>query len=95
MLSFLYVAAKRGFLVESYRDEAVGVLAKDSSGKMAMTRVTLRPEVDFDGDKRPTADEVVAMHHEAHEQCFIASSVKTDVRCEPVGIIIGHTSRHM
>ena len=86
MLSFLYVAAKRGFLVESYRDEAVGVLAKDSSGKMAMTRVTLRPEVDFGGDKRPTADEVVAMHHEAHEQCFIASSVKTDVRCEPVGI---------
>ena len=88
MLSFLYVAAKRGFLVESYRDEAVGVLAKDSSGKMAMTRVTLRPEVDFGGDKRPKADEVVAMHHEAHEQCFIASSVKTDVRCEPVGIII-------
>ena len=88
MLSFLYVAAKRGFVVESYRDEAVGVLVKDSSGKMAMTRVTLRPEVDFGGDNRPTADEVVAMHHEAHEQCFIASSVKTDVRCEPVGIII-------
>jgi organic hydroperoxide reductase OsmC/OhrA len=86
MLSFLYIAAKRGFLVESYRDEAVGVLAKDSSGKMAMTRVTLHPEVDFGGDKRPTADEVVAMHHEAHEQCFIASSVKTDVQCEPVGI---------
>jgi len=86
MLSFLYVAAKRGFLVESYRDEAVGVLAKDSSGKMAMTRVTLRPEVDFGGNKRPAADEVVAMHHEAHEQCFIASSVKTDVQCEPVGI---------
>ena len=86
LLSFLYVAARRGFLVESYRDEAVGVLAKDSSGKMAMTRVTLRPEVDFGGDKRPTADEMVAMHHEAHEQCFIASSVKTDVRCEPVGI---------
>lgn len=88
MLSFLYIAAKRGFLVESYRDEAVGVLAKDSSGKMAMTHVTLRPEVDFGGDKRPTADEAAAMHHEAHEQCFIASSVKTDVRCEPVGITV-------
>lgn len=88
MLSFLYIAANRGFLVESYRDEAVGVLAKDSSGKLAMTRVTLRPEVHYGGDKRPTANEVVAMHHEAHEQCFIASSVKTDVRCEPVGITV-------
>jgi organic hydroperoxide reductase OsmC/OhrA len=88
MLSFLYIAAMRGFLVENYRDEAVGVLAKDSSGKMAMTRVTLRPEVHFGGDKRPATDDLVAMHHEAHEQCFIASSVKTDVRCEPVGITI-------
>ncbi len=86
MLSFLYIAAKRGFVVESYRDEAVGVLAKDTAGKLAMTRVTLRPDAEFGGDKRPTADEVIAMHHEAHEQCYIASSVKTDVRCEPVGI---------
>ena len=85
MLSFLFIAAKRGFLVDSYRDEAVGVLAKDSVGKLAMTRVTLRPETQFAGNKRPTADELAVMHHEAHDQCFIASSVKTDVRCEPVG----------
>lgn len=85
MLSFLYIAARRGFVVDSYRDEAVGVLAKDPSGKLAMTRVTLRPEAQFAGDQRPTADELVGMHHESHEQCFIASSVKTDVRCEPVG----------
>lgn len=85
MLSFLYIAARRGLLVDSYRDEAVGVLAKDSFGKLAMTRVTLRPETGFAGDRQPTADELVALHHEAHEQCFIASSVKTDVRCEPVG----------
>ncbi len=84
MLSFLYIAAKRGFLVERYRDEAVGVLTKDTAGNLAMTRVTLRPGVEFGGDGRPTADEVMAMHHEAHEQCFIARSVKTDVRCEPV-----------
>jgi len=84
MLFFLSIAAKRGFVVESYRDEAVGVMGKDASRKLAMTRVTLRPEVHFSGDRRPAADEVVAMHHEAHEQCFIASSVKTDVRCEPV-----------
>jgi len=86
MLWFLSIAARRGFLVDSYRDEAAGVMAKDSSGKLAMTRVTLRPEVHFAGDKPPTEDDLIAMHHEAHEQCFIARSVKTDVRCEPVGI---------
>jgi len=85
MLWFLSIAAKRGFLVDSYRDEAVGVIAKDSSGRLAMTRVTLHPEADFGGDLRPTAEDVAAMHHESHEQCFIARSVKTDVRCEPVG----------
>ena len=59
-------------------------MGKDSSGKLAMTRVTLRPRADFAGEKRPTADDLVAMHHEAHEQCFIANSVKTDVRYEPI-----------
>lgn len=86
MLGFLSIAAKRGFLVESYRDEAVGVMGKDASGKVAMTRVTLRPEARFGGDRQPSADEVLAMHHEAHGECFIARSVRTDVRCEPVGI---------
>ncbi len=84
MLWFLSIAAKRGFVVDSYRDEAAGTLAKDPSGKPAMTRVTLRPEVRFAGDGRPTDAEEAAMHREAHEQCFIARSVKTDVRCEPV-----------
>jgi organic hydroperoxide reductase OsmC/OhrA len=82
MLVFLSIAAKRGFVVDSYRDEAVGLLAKDSSGKLAMTRVTLRPQIQFGGDERPTADELAEMHHQSHEQCFIASSVKTDVRLE-------------
>ena len=84
MLWLLSIAAKRGFVVESYRDEAVGVIGKDASGNLAMTRVTLHPETQFGGDSRPTADEVVAMHHEAHERCFIARSVKSDVQCEPV-----------
>ncbi len=86
MLWFLSIAAKRAFLVESYRDDAVGLMEKDTTGKMAMTRVTLRPEVHFVGEKRPTSDDAVAMHHEAHEQCYIARSVKTDVRCEPIGM---------
>jgi organic hydroperoxide reductase OsmC/OhrA len=85
MLWFLSIAAQRGYLVENYRDEAVGLMAKDVSGKQAMTRVTLHPEAHFGGDHRPTADDVVAMHHEAHENCFISRSVKTEVHCEPVG----------
>lgn len=84
MLWFLSVAVERGFIVDSYRDKAVGVLAKDSAGKSMMASVTLRPEIQFTGEKRPSDDDVVTMHHEAHEQCFLARSVKTDVRCEPV-----------
>lgn len=83
MLFFLAIAAKRGILVESYRDEAVGVMEKDAAGKLWMSRVTLRPRAEFGGARRPTHDEVLAIHHEAHEECFIARSVRTDVRCEP------------
>jgi len=86
MLWFLSIAAKRGFLVDHYRDEAIGVMEKDSSGKLAMTRVTLHPDVQFGAGQRPTMDILIAMHHEAHEQCYIARSVKSEVRCEPVGI---------
>ena len=85
LLWFLSIAAKRKFVVEDYRDEAVGILGKDESGRLAMTRVTLHPQAHFAGDVRPTADEVLALHHEAHEQCFIARSVRTEVRCEPIG----------
>jgi len=86
MLTFLYIAAKRGFTVDSYRDHAVGVLenAGTGGGGLWISRVTLHPGARFVGDKRPTTDELGAMHHEAHEQCFIARSVRTDVRCEPV-----------
>jgi organic hydroperoxide reductase OsmC/OhrA len=84
MLWFLSLAAKRGFVVERYRDEAIGTLAKDASGKLAMTRVTLRPDIRFGGDTTPTPAETVGLHQEAHESCFIARSVKTDVRCEPL-----------
>ena len=86
MLWFLSLAAKRKFVIDSYRDEAVGVLGKNESGKIAVTRVTLHPDVRFVGDQTPTSEEILAMHHEAHGKCFIAQSVKPDVRCEPVGI---------
>ena len=84
MLVFLSIAAKRKFRVDRYFDQAVGVMEKNADGKLAITRVTLRPEIIFSGDTRPTADELTQMHHEAHEECFIANSVKTAVRCEPV-----------
>ena len=86
MLWFLSIAAKRGFVVDSYRDAAVGVLGIGVAGKQEMARVTLRPDVRFGGDRRPTSADVIAIHHAAHEECFIARSVKTDVRCEPVGL---------
>lgn len=84
MLTFLFVAASRGFVIDSYSDEAAGTLAKDAAGKLAMTRVILRPRVTFSGDRRPSPDERDTLHHEAHEGCFIAQSVKTDVTWEPV-----------
>lgn len=84
LLWFLSIAAKRGFVVERYRDEASGILARNADGKFAMTEVTLRPHVVFAGERRPAPDEYAALHHEAHEQCFIANSVRSVVHCEPV-----------
>jgi organic hydroperoxide reductase OsmC/OhrA len=84
MLWFLDIAARRGLVVDAYTDEASGVLARNAAGQVAMTVVTLRPRVAFSGAPQPTDAELKSLHHAAHEQCFIASSVLTDVRCEPV-----------
>jgi organic hydroperoxide reductase OsmC/OhrA len=83
MLTFLAIAARRRLVVESYHDEAVGHLEKNEHGRLAITRATLRPRVVFGGEKQPSADEIAHLHHRAHEQCFIANSVTTDVRVEP------------
>lgn len=84
MLWFLHIASQRGFVVDHYRDEAVGLMAENSEGKVAITEVTLRPQVALGGEKVPSPAVIEAMHHEAHEECFIASSVKTALICEPV-----------
>ncbi len=84
MLWFLSLAAGRGLVVESYRDEAVGILGPNEQGKLAMTRVTLRPAVAFAGSRKPDAAELRELHDLAHEECFIASSVRTEIACEPV-----------
>lgn len=78
MLWFLDLAAGAGFTVTSYRDEAEGVLARIGPGRMAMTRVTLRPTIAFAAPP-PDADAIAALHTAAHERCFIANSVKTEV----------------
>ena len=86
MLWFLFLAGKYKFCVDRYFDAAIGMMAKNIEGKIAMTVVTLRPDVTFSGERQPTRAEQADLHHAAHETCFIASSVKTDVRCEPVYI---------
>ncbi len=84
MLFFLSIAAQAGFCVDSYTDDARGALEKDAAQRLVMTRVTLRPKTVFSGSPLPTEEEIQHMHHQAHEECFIANSVKTEVRCEPV-----------
>lgn len=84
MLWFLSMAVKRRFRVDRYFDAATGVMGKNAEGKVAMTVVTLHPEVTFSGEHQPSREELAKMHHDAHEACFIANSVKTEVRCEPV-----------
>src|SRR5438067_8780873 len=82
MLTFLAIACKQKFVMDDYVDEAVGHMEKNADGKMAITKVTLKPKITFSGDKKPTADELDKMHHAAHENCFIASSVKTEITVE-------------
>lgn len=83
MLFFLGFAAKQGFRVDHYADAATGVMGKNDEGRMAMTLVTLHPAVTFSGEQLPTHEAIEQLHHEAHEACFIANSIRAEVRCEP------------
>ena len=84
MLWFLSIAAKRKYCVDRYADSPVGVMGKNPAGKEYVAQVTLHPTVAFSGDRIPTPAELQALHHRAHEECFIANSVLTEIRCEPV-----------
>jgi organic hydroperoxide reductase OsmC/OhrA len=79
LLTFLYVAAKQGFVVEDYADEAVGEMTRNERGKLWVSRVVLSPAVTFAGEKRPSPEQLEELHHLAHEECFIANSVKSEV----------------
>ncbi|HUX21173.1 MAG TPA: OsmC family protein [Spirochaetia bacterium] len=84
MLTFLFLCARRRFVVDRYADEAVGFLEKNAEGKMAVTRVELRPAVEFSGEKRPSDEELAELHERAHRDCFIANSVTTRVEILPL-----------
>jgi organic hydroperoxide reductase OsmC/OhrA len=83
MLWFLDIAARAGFVIESYTDDAEGTLAAGPGGKQVMTRVVLRPHAVFTGERQPSPIELDALHREAHEECFIANSVKSEIVIEP------------
>jgi organic hydroperoxide reductase OsmC/OhrA len=79
MLTFLYVAAKQGFVVDAYADDAVGEMTKNERGKMWVSKVILAPSIMFTGEKRPSPEQLDELHHLAHEECYIANSVKSEV----------------
>jgi len=83
MLTFLYVAMRQGLVVQSYEDDAVGVMRKNERGAIWVSAVTLSPRIAYGGDTPPTAADVDRLHHLAHEQCFIANSVKTEITVKP------------
>jgi len=82
MLTYLYVASRQGFEIFSYEDDAVGVMTKNERGIPWVSSVVLHPQITYAGAKTPTPEEVQALHHAAHEGCFIANSVKTEIRVE-------------
>jgi organic hydroperoxide reductase OsmC/OhrA len=84
MLWFLSIAANKGFCVKSYSDEASGIMGMNRERKVAMLSVTLRPKVEFIGSNIPSSEIVESMHEIAHSECFIASSVKTEILCQPI-----------
>jgi organic hydroperoxide reductase OsmC/OhrA len=84
MLFFLSFACEAGVVVEEYRDEAVGHLEKDGRGRWAMTRVILRPQARYAKGTEPGPEQLETLHHRAHEQCFIANSVRTEISTEIV-----------
>ncbi|HKW91423.1 MAG TPA: OsmC family protein [Methylomirabilota bacterium] len=83
LMTYLHVASRQGFVVERYEDEAVGVVRKNERGAIWVAAVTLHPRIVYGGDTRPTPEDEHRLHELAHEQCFIANSVKTEITVEP------------
>lgn len=84
MLWFLDIASRAGIAIARYEDAAEGRMGRNAAGKLVVDVVTLRPRVRVTGARVPDAAELAALHHEAHEECFLANSVRCEIRCEPV-----------
>jgi organic hydroperoxide reductase OsmC/OhrA len=84
MLTFLAIASMKKYLVSTYVDNAVAILGKNETRKMGVKTLYLRPKITFEGDKIPDNRSIDEMHHRAHQECFIANSVLTDIIVEPV-----------
>ncbi len=83
MLWFLDLASRAGFSVAAYEDEAQGRMGRNAGGKLVIDRVTLRPRTRFAGARVPDSRALAALHHAAHEECFLANSVRCEILCEP------------
>lgn len=79
MLTFLHLAAKKRYVVDSYEDRAAGVMTKNARGRLFVSKITLDPAIVFSGERQPTPDQIAELHHLAHEECFIANSVLTEI----------------
>jgi organic hydroperoxide reductase OsmC/OhrA len=84
MLTFLWIAMRKGFVIDSYEDHAAGEMTKNSEGKQWISRITLDPKISWSGNKIPTNEEIAQMHHQAHEDCYIANSIKSEVEVRGV-----------
>ena len=84
MLWFLDIASRAGYAVQSYEDAADGHMGRNAAGKLVVDVVTLRPHTRFAGERVPDAAALAALHHEAHAECFLANSVRCEIRCEPI-----------
>ena len=92
MLTFLAVASNKGFVVDSYEDNAVGRLEKNVDGKFAITRVELHPKISYSGDKQPTQTDIDWLHDKAHRECFIANSVTAEIRVMALSPFVSTTN---
>ena len=88
MLTFLFLAAREGYRVDDYRDEAIGLMTPNAAGKLHISRITLAPRITFSGDKKPTSADIARLHHAAHDGCYIANSILAEVVVADVAPVI-------
>lgn len=79
MLTFLWLAATAGFNIEAYEDNAVGEMTAMEDGRQWISTITLDPQIVWTGDKLPTPGDIAHLHHEAHEKCYIANTIKSEI----------------